>query len=565
MELLKGILTTVFVLHIIKANAQSTPGQNATIDEEQELRTMLKTVLDQNRKLVLQNKRLQQVWAGMQQMCKALSMSTCNCSEPETSTSSVKNTNSNDTVTTQSVHNKSALPLQVVSIKSSGVNSDLTTVSIMYSASPDHTTGWIGPRTNGGMWRTSGRKTQAFPGSALYTSTVDIEQIQSIRSLFFRLYDDEQSLSVKLNLTEIEKPQQQNVTAPVEGLLQVNSSYMAPLDSDLNITAIVNKDTRDFQAIDFLEIFLTGLNTSANPPEVFEILNFNSEVIDVSISRRTDTTTNMVITIRYPSIQYGGILAVLLPYREAMSGMVERLFYGNSIKIYAPDSKEVLPRNTIGVFPLAQQTVIFPPAQSIMCAAMGNPRPNVAILKVVNNGKTKELETETFISDSYTNSKVLTLAAKRPRKEEGVYICRATNGNQTVNVSTEVVVLKPAVFDENKTGVMKNTSKIIVISCKAKGKPKPKLGLRLYDEYGPDLIRSGMYQVSKSVETNVASRVTLSISPRDDHDIHTVYCVAAQGDANGSFEISHKINVYPGVDRENNWELYQRVQESQVF
>ncbi|XP_045197860.2 uncharacterized protein LOC123552338 [Mercenaria mercenaria] len=532
---------------------------------EQELRTMLKTVLDQNRKLVLQNKLLQQVWSGMQQMCKALSMSTCNCSEPETNTSSVKNTSNNDTVTTQSIHNQSALPLQVLSVNSSGVNSDLTTVSIMYSASSDHTTSWILPRTNGGLLRTSGRKTQAIPGSELYTSTVDIEQMQSIRTLYFRLYNDEQSVSIELNPTEIEKPQQQNVTAPAVGLLQINSSYMAPLDSDLNITAIINKSTKDFREIEFVKVFLTSLNTSANPPEVFEILNFNLEEIDLSISNRTDTTANMVITIRYPYVQYGGILGVLLPYRESMTGMVERLFYGPFIKIYAPDAKEAVPRNTLGIFPLAKQSVIFPPAQSIMCVAMGNPRPNVAILKVVNNGKTKELESETVILDSYTNIKVLTLAAKRPRKEEGVYMCRATNGNQTVNVSTEVVVLKPAVFDENKTGVIKNTSKIIVISCKANGKPKPKLALRLYDEYGPDLIRSGMYQVWKSAETNVASRVTLSISPTDAADIHTVYCVAAQGDAYGSFETSRKINVYPGVDRENNWELYQRFQESQVF
>lgn len=48
-----------------------------------------------------------------------------------------------------------ALPLQVLSIRSSGVNLDPTIVTIIYAATPDHTTEWIGLRTNGGMWRTS--------------------------------------------------------------------------------------------------------------------------------------------------------------------------------------------------------------------------------------------------------------------------------------------------------------------------------------------------------------------------------------------------------------------------
>lgn len=51
-------------------------------------------------------------------------------------------------------------------------------------------------------------------------------------------------------------------------------------------------------------------------------------------------------------------------------------------------------------------------------------------------------------------------------------------------------------FDDAKTGVSKNSSQSIVISCKAKGKPKPYLELRLYEEYGPDLVRSGMYKVN---------------------------------------------------------------------
>lgn len=76
-----------------------------------------------------------------------------------------------------------------------------------------------------------------------------------------------------------------------------------------------------------------------------------------------------------------------------------------------------------------------------------------------------------------------------------VFNSRATNGNQTIDAPTEVVVLSPTVFDQTKTGVTKNASKTVILSCKAKGKPKPELSLRLYDEYGPDLTKSGLYKV----------------------------------------------------------------------
>lgn len=275
-----------------------------------------------------------------------------------------------------------------------------------------------------GYFFVAGTKTKAIPGSSRYTSTVDVEKLSTMRQMFFRLYNDDESVNVRFNLTEIENAQEQNVIAPTAGLLEVNNSYWAPVDADLNITAIVNKNAKDFNELAFVEVFFTGLNTSSSPPAIFEIMNFNSEGLGLSMSRRTDTTSNMDITLRNPYVQYGGILTVRMPYRDSMTGMVEEFYYGPFIKVYAPDAKEVVPQNTIGIFPLARQTIIFPPSQSMICAAMGNPRPDVSILKRINGGKTKEIPTETVILDSYMNMKVLTLPAKQLRKTEGRYICR---------------------------------------------------------------------------------------------------------------------------------------------
>ena len=57
------------------------------------------------------------------------------------------------------------------------------------------------------------------------------------------------------------------------------------------------------------------------------------------------------------------------------------------------------------------------------------------------------------------------------------------------------MVLDPVVFDDTKTGIMRNDTDRVVISCKAHGKPRPDLQLNLYNEYGPDLLESGLYKV----------------------------------------------------------------------
>lgn len=131
----------------------------------------------------------------------------------------------------------------------------------------------------------------------------------------------------------------------------------------------------------------------------------------------------MTITLRYPYVQFGGILTVRMPYKEAMTGLIEEFYYGPFIKILAPGTEDVVPRNTIGVFPVSRQLVVFPPTQTMICAAMGNPRPQVSILKN-DQGMLTEMASETVILDSSMNMKVYTFSAKDSKNSEGMYICR---------------------------------------------------------------------------------------------------------------------------------------------
>lgn len=557
------LLTLVLVsLSSLGTNGQTTDAAG----KEVELKTMLRTVLEQNRRLVLQNTRLQQVWYGMQKMCKALTMGSCDCNNGGNITTDNGNGFTNGTTTTSPTNSSGEPngygPLRILSIGSSGAVNDSTDVTVKYSGTKEHTTEWIGLRANGGMWRTSGKRSKDPSNGYKYISDVTVEQLSTMRNLFFRLYNDDESVNIRLNLTELLERQNHSLVQPAAGYLKVDRLFAAPDSTDLNITAVVNENARDFKQLAYAEVFFTGLNTTASPPAIFEIMNFNSDGLGLSMTRRNETTSNMTITLRYPYVQYGGILTVRMPYKESMSGLVEEFYYGPFIKIVAPGTKDVVPPNTIGIFPVARQMVVFPPTQSMICAAMGNPRPEVQILKN-KRGNLKEMPAETVILDSSMNMKVFTFTSDKNNKNEGRYLCRATNGNQTIDAPTEVIVLDAVKFDDTKTGIMKNLTDTILISCKATGNPRPELQLKLYDEYGPDLLKSGMYKVWTTEPNRMTSRVTLTLSTADDRSIHTVYCVSNQRGPNGGYEVSRKIDVYPGMEKNHDWALYQRMLDTQ--
>lgn len=269
-----------------------------------------------------------------------------------------------------------------------------------------------------------GQKTKDIYDSHVYTSTVDVLNWDFVHNIYFRLYTDEESSSVQLNITAMDTNQEQQVVKQDVDLLKINKSFVAPRDNSLVISSIVNRNPKEFYELAHVEVFFTGLNTSTSPPTIFEIMHFNSDGLDLSGGRHTNTTSYMNITLRQPFVQYGGILSVRMPYIDMNVSMVEKIFYGPFIKIYRPDGNNVIQENTMGIFPLDAQTVVFPSNHSIMCAAMGNPRPEVSIFKMTQGGKKTDMVTETVISDSYMNMKVMTLSAVQPMQTEGRYFCQ---------------------------------------------------------------------------------------------------------------------------------------------
>ena len=76
---------------------------------------------------------------------------------------------------------------------------------------------------------------------------------------------------------------------------------------------------------------------------------------------------------------------------------------------------------------------------------------------------------------------------------------RAQSGQATTETTTEVIFVEQSVINVVETGVIENTTERTTIKCQASGKPRPTIQLNLFEDYGPNLMRTGLYQVFHSI------------------------------------------------------------------
>ena len=238
----------------------------------------------------------------------------------------------------------------------------------------------------------------------------------------FRLFGNNKSISIQFNLTELKVSGEQLLPNFENDINNLRDTVLAPRGSDMEINLELQGSPTNNPELLNTEIFFTGLNTTTRPPTVFEIVHFNSEGVDVLLKSHTKTTSSLKITIKKPYIDYGGILTVRLP--QTVGGYLGGYYYGHMIRVLEFYTQEVIPFGHLGVYYLPSTTLVQEPSHSILCAAMGNPPPDVVILKVTPDGVRKETLTETIMLDTVTNMKSLTLYADKPESSEGRYICR---------------------------------------------------------------------------------------------------------------------------------------------
>lgn len=253
----------------------------------------------------------------------------------------------------------------------------------------------------------------------MFTSTVDVEELRTIKEIVFHLYNDEKIVSIIFNPKELENATQQTIIGPNIRLFDLNSSYMAPPHGDLNIYTFINRSAAELSNIVSIEGYQSGVNSTSS--EIFEIFTSNSDYIRIDHLSAPD----VVLTIRQPYVQFGGQLT--LRYQQRMTGMLKELHYGSSVKIFPPGAEDAFRNNTLGVFPNDPVTFIYPPATSILCAAIGKPLPNISVFKVNSDGNEESLSTEAIVAGKYMSMKIITLSTEQTKETiNGLYICRYT-------------------------------------------------------------------------------------------------------------------------------------------
>ena len=258
---------------------------------------------------------------------------------------------------------------------------------------------------------------------ASYKSEKFISHTNTTTTIIFRVHSSHDSVGVRLDPAALETRGSHSISPLNLDIMFPSDQIVAPPHDNLTLLLTIYGDISN---IAYSEIVLTGLNTTNNPPMVFEAFGYAGQGSDsaISIMPKSVNLTHLVIeiNIRNDYSKYGGVLSA--KFSSDTQGIVRGLLHGVSVHVLSSDQLATVPPDAIGVFPMRRTTVVFPPNQSLMCAAMGNPRPDVSIIKVYPDGSRAEVPAETIIRDDYTYIKTFTLAADNPKYMEGNYLCR---------------------------------------------------------------------------------------------------------------------------------------------
>ena len=237
--------------------------------------------------------------------------------------------------------------------------------------------------------------------------------------LYFRVYDTKEFFGISVNLSAVLSSGYQTISSPQLhfGLPKFdrNSStgnFKATIDIKRNVTVT-----------DDIECYLTGLNMSTNPPEMFEITSLMH--MNVTLKNVSGSEYQAVIDIDRIHTQDGGLLSLLFKIHPDVPGFYSHLHFGKQFSIISLKTQTVIAPNVTGLYQLPARTVLYPPYQTIMCAAVGNPRPDTVLEKHNQNGRKTEGLKEEFnlVMDEFTTETVYTIKANDP-DVEGKYTCR---------------------------------------------------------------------------------------------------------------------------------------------
>ncbi|XP_052760336.1 uncharacterized protein LOC128203100 [Mya arenaria] len=501
-------------------------------------REMAQTLREQNLRLERQNTRLQQVFTGLEHMCAALGKGT------------QERQSLNDS-------NEEAI-LEIKSVSSTGLltGQDYVNVSVTYIAPINHAVSFTFIYKSNLIWNTAGHIRRGKKTHE-YTSTVKLNEddLDNISYGSFLVDSLNESISVDIRISAVSFDTTSAMPEKRSDYIRFNSSEISLPNENTSVIGILNEDSRNGQFLRDVEVQFYGIDTGETPPSViltnpFQIGEINK--IHLSSTRHiTDDSSKITITLDKSLVQNGGVLEIAHPYDVDNATLVEKLMYLNKVKVKVKgqdnNTKPALFRGQSYVF-------INETKQSLRCLAMGSKAPSVSMVKLLKNGREKLVRTENMLYDSMMTLKSLTFDTSKNYK--GTYVCRATLGEATSEQTFNVMPFEPAEFDLSKTGVVKNTTDSVVLSCKGRGRPRPKVVLQVYSENGQEMT-SPEFQIEEQIKGHT-SRKTVTLPSEEVKTVHTVLCTLLQEEGPHAYESKpkYKIEIFPGLIMEEDFDRF---------
>lgn len=271
--------------------------------------------------------------------------------------------------------------------------------------------------------------------NTVFVGDVTVLDFLEVSIVNLRIYSSNEWVSVEFNISELSSKGSLGVPVWKNKIIHIDNNVQASVNHNTSIGVTFKIDTNILRMLESeggdieefidraVDMFIDALNTSSEPPVVFEVFHgFHETVFSTKIENKTEDLLDLTINISPEYVQFGALFTCTI-LEPSKTKYIDRIRHGTVVKILSPGTKDVVLRNSLGVYPFDNQTYIFSKRHTLVCFAMGNPRPHVTLYKLGNAGKDHLLVTaEELLKDRYTHMVVYTVETSEPN--EGKYICR---------------------------------------------------------------------------------------------------------------------------------------------
>ena len=232
------------------------------------------------------------------------------------------------------------------------------------------------------------------PDNHTFTAEVTIQDVADVAWFYVRIWATTEFATITFNKNVSTDIISVNISA-WKNEIYIADNIVAPTDTNTNMTIDVsvkldpdliqdlNESSKSVTDVirRMGDLFIDAVNTTAVPPEFYELVkSYDEKIFFIDVKGIDGTLVNFTISIPAEFVQYGCVFSLSVP-ENASTDFVQRLTHGVSIKILSPVTNDVVPEGTVAVNRLPNVTYIYYKRVTLSCFAMGNPHPEVTLYK----------------------------------------------------------------------------------------------------------------------------------------------------------------------------------------